>query len=370
MKNIAKEVLKTLNSHGYEAYVVGGFVRDFLLGKKSYDIDVTTNATPEQVIEVFDKVIPTGIKHGTVTAIVRNVPIEITTFRNDGDYLDNRRPESVVFSSNIKDDIIRRDFTINSFLMDHNLDIIDLLDAKGDLDNKIIKTIGDPNKRFNEDALRMLRAIRFVSKLGFEIEKDTFEAIRNNASLLSNVSIERIKLELGKIFLGKHYNEAKILLEEIKFPIIDFVYPKEVNTALEAYSMLYIDNLFNISEWKFSNEESNFITTAKHIINSNLDAFEIYKVTNFEKYYWLVEKLLGVKVRLFSENIIKTLPIRGKSDIMVDGLVVMGLGFYKKDIGIILNDIEKKIVFKELENDKQILIDYIRRNYDKNKRVN
>ena len=175
--NIGKEVLKTLKENGYEAYFVGGFVRDRLLGLYSDDIDITTNALPDEVETCFKNVKQTGKKYGTVTVLIDSFKYEVTTFRFDGEYADGRRPDKVEFSKKLEDDLERRDFTINALVMDEDEVVRDLHDGKFDIENKIIRTINDPGKRFKEDALRMMRAIRFVSKLGFDIEDETLKAI-------------------------------------------------------------------------------------------------------------------------------------------------------------------------------------------------
>lgn len=211
----AKLIIKTLNQSGYEAYAVGGFVRDNLLGVNSYDVDVTTSATPDKMLEVFKdfKVYKTGLKHGTLTVSSENENIEVTTFRVDGEYFDNRHPDSVQFVSDLKTDLERRDFTVNAMAYDGER-LVDLFGGQDDLKNKTIRAVGDPKKRFTEDALRILRALRFASQLDFTIEKNTAEAMIEKASLLKSVSVERIFAELSKILVGK--GAERVLLEHRK----------------------------------------------------------------------------------------------------------------------------------------------------------
>ncbi|MBQ0084355.1 MAG: CCA tRNA nucleotidyltransferase [Clostridiales bacterium] len=191
--------LTALKSKGFKAYAVGGCVRDTLLNIKPDDYDITTNALPEEIVSLFDKTVLTGIKHGTVTVIIDKKPIEITTFRSDGNYSNHRKPDSVSFLKSIEGDLSRRDFTVNAMAFDGENEIIDLFGGKEDLKNKIIRAVGDPKKRFTEDALRILRALRFAARLGFSIEENTLTAIKNTAYLLKNVSRERIFAELAKI---------------------------------------------------------------------------------------------------------------------------------------------------------------------------
>ncbi|MCT8977438.1 CCA tRNA nucleotidyltransferase [Clostridium sp. CX1] len=212
-----KMILDTFKNNGYESYIVGGSVRDSQIGSSlPKDYDVTTNALPEEIIKLFDKTIPTGIEHGTVTVMINGVGYEVTTYRIDGKYLDNRRPDAVTFVSNLKEDLARRDFTINALAYNDEKGLVDYFGGIEDLQNKIIRAVGEPNKRFQEDALRMLRAIRFSSRLDFHIEEKTLEAIKANCNLILNVSNERIRDELCKILTYDNSRKALRLLEETK----------------------------------------------------------------------------------------------------------------------------------------------------------
>ncbi|MBQ7124033.1 MAG: HD domain-containing protein [Oscillospiraceae bacterium] len=202
-----------LESAGFEAYAVGGCVRDSLLGKVPTDYDVTSSAAPDEMKAVFknEHVIETGIKHGTLTVLINKNPIEITTFRVDKEYLDNRHPSKVEFARSLKEDLARRDFTVNALAYSQKTGIIDLFGGAFDLEKGIIRCVGDSEKRFDEDALRIMRGLRFASVLGFEIEEKTSAAIKEKRELLKNVSAERLSSELIKLLCGK--NAAKILLE-------------------------------------------------------------------------------------------------------------------------------------------------------------
>lgn len=219
--NIPKEIksiTEKLEKSGFEAFIVGGPVRDFLLGKMPKDWDITTNAKPEEIQKVFPENFYNN-KFGTVTIVNKGTKdeslknVEITTFRIDADYSDNRHPDTVKFTPSLKEDLARRDFTVNAMALKvENHNVIDLFKGQDDLGNKIIRAVGDPNKRFNEDALRMLRAIRFSARLDFEIEKSTFEAIQKNSGLLKFVSQERIRDEFEKIILSDRAYEGVELL--------------------------------------------------------------------------------------------------------------------------------------------------------------
>lgn len=199
-----KKILSLLNESGYKAYAVGGCIRDSFMGRTPNDWDITTEASPEQIKEVFAsfRTIDTGIRHGTVTVICNHTPIEITTFRIDGEYTDNRHPDSVEFTKDVKEDLARRDFTVNAIAYNPEEGIIDPFGGIEDIRNKIIRCVGSPDKRFNEDALRILRAIRFSSTLGFEIEQETSESIIRNEKLISGIAVERISTELLKLLTG------------------------------------------------------------------------------------------------------------------------------------------------------------------------
>lgn len=197
------QALELLEGAGFEAYAVGGCVRDSLLGKTPYDWDICTSAMPEETMAVFTsfRTVPTGIKHGTVTVII-DEPIEITTFRIDGEYIDNRRPIEVEFTRNLKNDLCRRDFTVNAMALDKSGKITDLYGGKADLEKKTIRCVGDAPKRFDEDTLRIMRALRFAATLGFEIEEKTAKAIFEKKDLLKNIAVERIRVETDKLLLG------------------------------------------------------------------------------------------------------------------------------------------------------------------------
>lgn len=201
----ALTVVERLERYGYEAYVVGGCVRDSLLGRCPKDWDVCTNALPEEVLRVFRRfhVIKTGLQHGTVTVMADHQPVEVTTFRIDGNYTDNRHPDSVNFVSRVEEDLARRDFTINAMAYNPTRGLVDAFDGRADLRARIIRCVGEPDARFNEDGLRILRALRFAARYNFGIETETAFSIHRNRHLLENVSVERIFSELKGILIGE-----------------------------------------------------------------------------------------------------------------------------------------------------------------------
>lgn len=224
--------INLLQSAGFEAYAVGGCVRDSLLGKTPNDWDITTSAKPEDMKSVFAEFhcIDTGIKHGTVTVVIDGEPLEITTFRLDGEYEDNRHPKSVTFTSNLGADLGRRDFTVNAMAYSKKTGTVDLFGGQNDLKNKIIRCVGDPDRRFNEDALRILRALRFASALDFEIEEKTAQSLLKNRALLGNISEERIAKELLKLVCGKGAKRILTDFAPVLFEILPELQPMYKNS--------------------------------------------------------------------------------------------------------------------------------------------
>lgn len=200
----ANEIITTLTDAGYEAYVVGGCVRDAILGREAADWDITTNAKPEEVKALFSRTVDTGLQHGTVTVLNGKEGFEVTTYRIDGEYRDGRHPESVSFTSNLIEDLKRRDFTINAMAYSEKEGLVDAFDGLGDLQKGVIRCVGDPRERFTEDALRILRAVRFSAQLNFAIEEETKKALAEFAPRLTKVSAERIQVELLKLLTSDH----------------------------------------------------------------------------------------------------------------------------------------------------------------------
>lgn len=229
-------VLNILNKKGFEGYLVGGCVRDTLMGIEPHDYDLTTDALPEEMLSVFSdmKIIETGIKHGTVTVVSDGENVEITTYRIDGAYNDNRHPESVSYTRNLGEDLSRRDFTSNAIAYSPDSGYVDVFGGIEDINAKLIRCVGDADKRFNEDGLRIIRALRFSSVLGFSIEDATSESIHRNKDLLRNISSERIYSELKKLLSGK--NAYKVMKEY--YDVFCVVFP-----LFAGFKDLYFDNI-------------------------------------------------------------------------------------------------------------------------------
>ena len=259
-KNV-ENIIGSLEEHGFEGFAVGGCVRDSLLKKTPKDWDITTDALPVDMKKIFKKTFDTGIAHGTVTVLMDGVGYELTTYRIDGNYSDGRHPDSVSFSKNLSEDLCRRDFTINAMAYSNKKGIVDLFDGRKDLQNGIIRAVGDAKKRFDEDALRMLRAVRFAAQLGFKIDDDTFEAIKEKAKLLSNVSKERIFVELNKSLCGDFAQNIKMVytsglyryigkeFAKLDESIYDF-YPRKFPNKKHMYWAVFLENIENVEAVK------------------------------------------------------------------------------------------------------------------------
>ena len=234
-------IIDRLYEHGFEAFAVGGCVRDSLLGRKPQDWDITTSAKPQQVKAIFDHTIDTGIQHGTVTVMLDHVGYEVTTYRIDGEYEDARHPKEVTFTSNLKLDLERRDFTINAMAYNHKVGIVDEFDGIKDLNDHVIKCVGCAHDRFSEDALRMFRAVRFAAQLGFDIEPKTREAISKLAPSMAKVSAERIQVELVKLLTSDHPEMMRDLYElgltKVFMPEFDTMMETPQNNKHHMYSV-------------------------------------------------------------------------------------------------------------------------------------
>lgn len=235
------DIIHTLEQAGFEAYAVGGCVRDSILGREPDDWDITTSAKPEQVKALFYRTVDTGIRHGTVTVLKNRTGYEVTTYRIDGEYEDGRHPKDVVFTASLEEDLKRRDFTINAMAYNETRGLVDLFDGIGDIERKVLRCVGDPKERFREDALRMMRAVRFSAQLDYEIEEKTKEAIAQLAGTLEKISAERIQAELVKLLLSAHPERIRTCWETgmtaVFFPEFDRMMETGQNNPHHCYSV-------------------------------------------------------------------------------------------------------------------------------------
>jgi tRNA nucleotidyltransferase (CCA-adding enzyme) len=236
-----QQIIHRLEANGYEAYAVGGCVRDSILGRTPQDWDITTSATPEQVKSLFARTIDTGIAHGTVTIMLDHVGYEVTTYRIDGEYEDARHPKEVTFTSNLLEDLRRRDFTINAMAYNETNGLVDAFDGIKDLKEGNIRCVGDPAERFTEDALRMLRAVRFAAQLGFSVEEHTAQAVAKLSGTIAKVSAERIQMEMNKLLVSGHPEEIRqayaLGLTAVFLPEFDAMMETEQNNKHHMYSV-------------------------------------------------------------------------------------------------------------------------------------
>ena len=237
----AEQILHRLEEKGFEAYVVGGCVRDSLLGREPHDWDITTSATPQQVKQIFPRTVDTGLKHGTVTVLLDREPYEVTTYRIDGDYLDGRHPSGVTFTRNLREDLQRRDFTINAMAYSDSRGLQDCFGGLADLEKGLIRAVGDPEKRFGEDALRIMRAVRFAAQLGYAVEEETLRAMKALAPTLSRISAERIAAELEKLLVSPHPEMIRMAWESgitaVVLPEFDRCMETTQNNPHHCYSV-------------------------------------------------------------------------------------------------------------------------------------
>lgn len=277
MLELALKVLSEINSYGYESYIVGGFVRDYILGIKSKDIDIATNATPKQIKEIFNDICLATEDYGSVKIVKNGILFEITTFRREINYTDHRRPDKIFYVDDLYQDLLRRDFTINSLCMNDAGQIIDLLGGRVDIDNKVIKTIGVPEERFEEDVLRILRAVRFATILGFELDKSVVEGIKKTKHLLRNLSYYRKKSELDRIFSSNNSMKGvKLLLElglDEELELERLRYVGHVDSSIAVWSILNV-----VDKYPFSSNEQELIENINEALKlNNLDPMALYK---------------------------------------------------------------------------------------------
>lgn len=243
----ALPILEEIEKAGFEAYFVGGSVRDLLLNRDIGDVDIATSATPDEIKGIFSKTVDVGIAHGTVVVLYQGESYEVTTFRSESEYDDFRRPNDVTFIRSLEEDLRRRDFTMNAMAMNKDGEIIDPFDGRAALQNEVIKTVGDASERFHEDALRMMRAVRFVSQLSFAIDSETIQALKEHGKLLSFIAVERITTEFEKLLMGQDYQQAiRLLIETGMYQYLPRLtsYKGELN----AFQQLQLDRSFTIDE--------------------------------------------------------------------------------------------------------------------------
>lgn len=361
MYNRALEVLNILFDKGYLAYIVGGYPRDMVLGIKSNDIDICTNATPKEIIDIFDTENISDTSYGSVRVIYKNYHFDVTTFRKEIKYENNRKPVKVKYINDLKKDLLRRDFTINTMCIDKDGNLIDMLGAREDIDKKIIKTVGNPRYRIKEDSLRILRAIRFASVLDFEIDSKTFNYIKKYGYLLKSLSYSRKKEELNKIF-------ASVNKEKARRMIIDSGIDRYLGIS-NLSEIVLCDDIIGIwsqlevdEEYPFSKVEKEMI---KNIRRMNMEEFNEYTVYKYGLYVSsVVGSIKGISYKDIND-IYHDLVITSRRDIDIKAMDIANALNSKpgKYISDIFNEIEYLIVMKKIKNNKEDIIRYIKKHY-------
>lgn len=379
--------LELIEKHGFEAYLVGGCVRDFVMGKIPHDFDIATSCLPSNIRDIFKDFsnFDQGIKHGTVGVIINNILIEITTYRIDGEYLDARHPSSVSFTTSLLEDLKRRDFTMNALALNKNLEIVDYFNGIEDIKNKRIRAVGNPYMRFNEDALRVLRALRFASTLDFKIEEETSKAIFECYHLLEKISVERIYIELKKLIVGlnvglilKKFQSVFELIFNISFVNYDLILnsidelEKDIVTRLayllsskfvrkDAKSILRnlkVDN-FTINQItslleNIDIEISNKVSIKKVLKHLDEDIF--LKLIDIKK---VIDKDLYQNELILFNQIIKNKECYKLKHLAINGYDLNDLGIEGKRVGEILDLLLNLVIEEKLDNNKKILLDYV-----------
>lgn len=368
------KIIEQLENDGHEAVFVGGAVRDYLLDKRAKDIDIATSAEPMEVKAVFSNTIDVGIAHGTVLVIVDKEPIEVTTYRTKGTYSDSRRPDEVNFVKSLKEDLLRRDFTMNALAMTKTGELIDLFGGRADMESQLIRAVGKPAERFQEDALRMMRAIRFSSTLDFTIEQETLAAIQENAKRIEHVSVERIKIEMDKLFTGSNPVKAFHYLALSGLGDCLPLYPNETTgleqsipfaTSVEGWAFLMLAGNFSATAlsraYKLSNDEQRFMAAVHKAYKRRIerpftvDEYYIFdlpvlKVT--EKFY---RSTFPQNPKILDEELIarkKDLPIQSVHELAVNGKDLIGWTGMKAGrwTGEWIGKIEQAVLHERCEN--------------------
>ncbi|GFH43161.1 CCA-adding enzyme [Lactococcus hodotermopsidis] len=381
----ALPILQKIRNAGYEAYFVGGSVRDVLLNRTIHDVDIATSSYPAETKQIFDHTIDIGIEHGTVLVLENGGEYEVTTFRTEDVYVDYRRPSHVTFVRQLSEDLLRRDFTINAFALADDGQVIDLHGGLADLNNQILRAVGNPSERFNEDALRIMRGLRFVAVLNFELESETFASMAAQVHLLAKISIERIFIELDKLltaeFWQKGFGNLLAIKAEQYLPdfsdstalhvLLDLPNDFKFTNSVQAWGYLlyqlgHVDGKILLKKWKVSREFSlsvtNFLTAYRTRLARDFSSEDLYHLG--QSSLILVEELFAAQnLETNFEQITeldKQLQIRHKKEIVVKAGQIMTEFAIKPgpEIGKLFHQIELEIVRGQLKNDVADILAY------------
>ncbi|HDC5673383.1 TPA: CCA tRNA nucleotidyltransferase [Staphylococcus aureus] len=386
----ARPILEQIQDNGFEAYYVGGSVRDYVMGRNIHDIDITTSATPDEIESIFSHTIPVGKEHGTINVVFNDENYEVTTFRAEEDYVDHRRPSGVTFVRDLYEDLQRRDFTMNAIAMDTAYKLYDYFDGQQDINNRIIRTVGIAEERFQEDALRMIRCLRFQSQLSFDIAMETFEAMRTQMADIKFLSIERIVIELTKLMRGINVEESFNHLKSLKafnyMPYFEQLDMNQINVTepidlelLIAIVSVKFDINYSLKPLKLSNRQVKDINQYIQIMNAlpsiitkeQLKMFVYDYDTNLIKNVMVAADVLKandiqghepliVNLQTIDETLHR-LPMHNRKDMMVNGGVLVAhlnakSGPWLKDV---LRQIEIAIVTGKVSNEETEILKWV-----------
>lgn len=386
----ARPILEQIQDNGFEAYYVGGSVRDYVMGRNIHDIDITTSATPDEIESIFSHTIPVGKEHGTINVVFNDENYEVTTFRAEEDYVDHRRPSGVTFVRDLYEDLQRRDFTMNAIAMDTAYKLYDYFDGQQDINNRIIRTVGIAEERFQEDALRMIRCLRFQSQLSFDIAMETFEAMRTQMADIKFLSIERIVIELTKLMRGINVEESFNHLKSLKafnyMPYFEQLDMNQINVTepidlelLIAIVSVKFDINYSLKPLKLSNRQVKDINQYIQIMSAlpsiitkeQLKMFVYDYDTNLIKNVMVAADVLKandiqghepliVNLQTIDETLHR-LPMHNRKDMMVNGGVLMAhlnakSGPWLKDV---LRQIEIAIVTGKVSNEETEILKWV-----------
>lgn len=362
MLETALKLIKTIEDYGYIAYIVGGFVRDNLLGIDSNDIDICTSARPSDIRNIFPNSCLPNEAYGSVTVVIKNIRFEITTFRKEIRYLNNRKPIEFEYINDLVEDLKRRDFRINTICMDQNKNIIDLLNGKQDLDKREVNTVGDSVYKFSEDSLRILRAVRFATILNFSLSKEVKSAILETKHYVRNLSYHRKKEELNKIFGSVNVRYGVKLLIELgldqELQLTNLRQIKNFDDLVGIWAQLEVEDIY-----PFTKNEKELMKSIRKVLK--LDPFDSLTLYQYGLYVCsVVADIKGLDKRIITKTY-NDLPIKCRSDIKINGMDIMKLlnrkpGNYLREI---LDDMEEKILNNNLMNDREALKSYLLKYY-------
>ncbi|HFI0101196.1 TPA: CCA tRNA nucleotidyltransferase [Streptococcus suis] len=385
----ALPILEKIKAAGYEAYFVGGSVRDAILGRPIHDVDIATSSYPQETKQIFSRTIDVGIEHGTVLVLEGKKEYEITTFRTEEEYVDFRRPSQVSFVRSLEEDLKRRDFTVNAFALDEEAQIVDLFDGMTDLENRTLRAVGIPAERFNEDALRIMRGFRFAATLDFEIEPTTFTAMFETAPLLEKISVERSFIEFNKLLMADFWRKGLRAMidskaydflpdlagksDELETMLTSLTEEFRFSTSEQAWAMLFvclgIDNIKSfLKKWKTSNDFQRSVVKLVEIYQLR-QAGPVTKQICFKygkEFLFLVEELRQAQGLITDfaaiDKIYQALTIHDKHEIVVNGGHLMKTFDLKPGpvLGELLKEVEFQIVEGQLENEEQAIMTFVK----------